>query len=84
MNEKPQIFEVMNGFKSLTSKIKKDNDEIKVSVKNKDATIAQCKNEYQKLYFEHEELKKNNMLNQKIIFNNNNNNNNKNKVVIFQ
>ena len=49
MNEKPQIFEVMNGFKSLTSKIKKDNDEIKVSVKNKDATIAQCKNEYQKL-----------------------------------
>ena len=57
MNEK-QIFEVINGFKNLASKIKKDNDEIKVSIKNKDITIAACKKEYQKLYFEHEELKK--------------------------
>ena len=58
MNEKQQIFEVINGFKNLASKIKKDNDEIKVSIKNKDTTIAACKKEYQKLYFEHEELKK--------------------------
>ena len=28
MNEK-QIFEITDGFKNLTSKIKKDNDEIK-------------------------------------------------------
>ena len=28
MNEK-QIFELIDGFKNLTSKIKKDNDEIK-------------------------------------------------------
>ena len=59
MNEKQHIFEVYNGFKNLASKIKKDNDEIKVSIKNKDITIAACKKEYQKLYFKHEEYKKN-------------------------
>ena len=58
MNEKQQILEVINGFKNLASKIKKDNDEIKVLVKNKDAAIAAYKKEYQKLYFEHDELKK--------------------------
>ena len=58
MNEKQQIFEVVSGFKNLASKIKKDNDEIKVSIKNKDTTIAACKKEYKKLYFEHEELNK--------------------------
>ena len=57
MNEKQQIFEVINGFKNLTSKIKKDNDDIKVLMKNKDTTIAACKKEYKKLYAEHEELK---------------------------
>ena len=31
---------------------------MKVSIKNKDTTIAACKKEYQKFYFEHEELKK--------------------------
>ena len=46
MNEKQQIFEVINGFKNLASKIKKDNDEIKVLIKNKDATIAAWKKEY--------------------------------------
>ena len=58
MNEKQQIFEIMDGFKNLTSKIKKDNDEIKDSMKNKDITIAACKKEYKKLYAEHEELKR--------------------------
>ena len=57
MNEKQQIFEIIDGFKNLTSKIKKDNDEIKDSMKNKDITIAACKKEYRKLYAEHEELK---------------------------
>ena len=57
MNEKQQIFEIIDGFKNLTSKIKKDNDDIKVSMKNKDITIAACKKEYKKLYGEHEELK---------------------------
>ena len=58
MNEKQQIFEIIDGFKNLTSKIKKDNDDIKNSMKNKDVTIATCKKEYKKLYAEHEELKK--------------------------
>ena len=62
MNEKQQIFEIIDGFKNLTSKIKKDNDDIKLSIKNKDITIAACKKEYKKLYVKHEELKKN-MLN---------------------
>ena len=55
MNEKQQIFEGINGFKNLASKIFLLK---KVSIKNKDTTIAACKKEYQKLYFEHEELKK--------------------------
>ena len=54
MNEKQQIFEVINGFKNLTSKIKKDNDDIKVLMKNKDTPIAACKKEYKKLYAEHD------------------------------
>ena len=43
MNEKQQIFEVINGFKNLASKMN---------------MFTACKKEYQKLYFEHEELKK--------------------------
>ena len=58
MNEKQQIFEITDGFKNLTSKIKKDNKNIKDSMKNKDITIAACKKEYKKLYTEHEELKR--------------------------
>ena len=33
MNEKQQIFEIIDGFKNLTSKIKKDNNDIKLSIK---------------------------------------------------
>ena len=55
-NEKQEILEIIDGFKNLTYKIKKDNDEIKQSVKNKDATIASCKTEYQKLYAQYKEL----------------------------
>ena len=56
-NEKREILEIIDGFKNLTYKIKKDNDDIKQSVKNKDTTIASCKTEYQKLYAEHKELR---------------------------
>ena len=45
MNEKQQIFEVINGFKNLASKIKKGNDERKVLIKSQDTTIAACKKE---------------------------------------
>ena len=57
MNEKEQILEIINGFKNLTSRIKKDNDEMKDSMKNKEVTITARKKEYRKLYQEHEELK---------------------------
>ena len=58
MNEKKQFIEVIDGFKNLTTRIKKDNDEIKEIIKNKDITNAACKREFKKLYPEHEELKR--------------------------
>ena len=55
-NEKKEVLEIIGGFKNLTYKIKKDNNKIKQSVKNKDAIITSCKTEYQKLYSEYKEL----------------------------
>ena len=55
-DQKQEILEIIDGFKNLTYKIKKDNDEIKLRVKNKDEIIASCKSEYQKLYVEYKEL----------------------------
>ena len=55
-DQKQEILEIIDGFKNLTYKIKKDNDEIKQHVKNKDKIIASCKSEYQKLYAEYKEL----------------------------
>ena len=55
-NEKKEIIEVIDGFKNLTHKIKKDNDDIKERIKDKDKIIASCKTEYQKLYAEYEKL----------------------------
>ena len=55
-NEKQEILEIIDGFKNLTYKIKKDNDDIKHRIKNKDDIIASCKTEYQKLYAEYEKL----------------------------
>ena len=53
-----EVLEIIDGFKNLTYKIKKDNDEIRDSIKNKDETIACCKTEYQKLYAEYKDLQK--------------------------
>ena len=58
MNKNDQIFEIIDGFKNLTSKIKDDNEKIKYNLKNKDITIEKCKKEYRRLYSEYEELKK--------------------------
>ena len=55
-NEKQEVLEIIDGFKNLTYKIKKDNDEIKERIKNKDEIIGSCKTEYQKLYAEYEKL----------------------------
>ena len=57
-NHKQEVLEITDGFKNLTYKIKKDNDQISESVKNKDETIASCKTEYQKLYAEYKDLQK--------------------------
>ena len=57
-NEKEQVLEIMNGFKNLTLKIKNENYKIKETVQDKDVTISACKKEYQKLYYQHENLKK--------------------------
>ena len=57
-NKTKEMLEIIEGFQNLTSKIKDDHDSIKKTLKNKEMTIAACKSEYQKLYKEHEELKK--------------------------
>ena len=57
-NHQQEVSEIIDGFKNLTYKIKKDNDEISDSIKNKDETIACCKTEYQKLYAEYNDLQK--------------------------
>ena len=55
-NEKQGILEIIDGFKNLTHKIKKDNDDIKQRIKTKFEIIASCKTEYQKLHAEYEKL----------------------------
>ena len=57
-NHQQEVLEIIDGFKNLTYKIKKDNDEIRDSIRNKDETIACCKTEYQKLYAEYKDLQK--------------------------
>ena len=57
-NHQQEVLEIIDGFKNLTYKIKKDNDEIRDSIKNKDETIACCKTKYQKLYTEYNDLQK--------------------------
>ena len=58
MNKNEEILEIIDEFKSLTSKIKEDNDNIKNALKNKDLKINACKKEYRTLYGEYQELKK--------------------------
>ena len=57
-NHQQEVLEIIDGFKNLTYKIKKDNDQIRDSIKNKDETITLCKTEYQKLYAEYKDLQK--------------------------
>ena len=57
-NHQHEMLEIIDGFKNLTYKIKKDNDQIKDSIKNKDETIKLCKSEYQKLYAQYKNLEK--------------------------
>ena len=43
MNKNDQLFEIIDGFKNLTSKIKEHNGNIKASLKKKELTIDACK-----------------------------------------
>lgn len=53
-NEKEQILDIIEGFKTLASKIQKDNNNIKETVKDKDIALVACEKEYKKLYYQHE------------------------------
>ena len=93
MNKNKEMLEIIEGFQNLSSKIKEENDSMRDTLKNKNAIIAACKKEYQKLFEEHSELKKKYIeLEAKLEQNkvekvkkrkrNNNNNNNKRKKVM--
>ena len=58
MNKNKEMLEIIEGFQNLSSKIKEENDSMRDTLKNKNAIIAACKKEYQKLFEEHSELKK--------------------------
>ena len=58
MNKTKEMLEIIEGFQNLTARIKEDHDSAKKTLKNKELTIAACKEEYRKLYTAHEDLKK--------------------------
>ena len=66
--------DIIKDFKNLASKIQTDNSNVKQHLKDKNLMLEACQKVYQKIYFEHENLKKkiNSLKNS---LNNNNNNN---------
>ena len=53
-----EIKGIISDFKKLATKIQQDNGQVKKMLKEKEAVLQVCKKEYQKLYYEHEPLKK--------------------------
>ena len=51
---------IIKYFKNLTSKIYTDNTNVKQQLKYKNYMLEACKKEYQKIYYEPENLKKKN------------------------
>ena len=49
---------IIKDFKNLASKIQTDNSNVKQHLKDKNLMLEACQKEYQKIYFEHENLKK--------------------------
>ena len=49
---------IFNGFKILAAKVNNDNKNKKKKLDETKELLEICKKEYQKLYFEHENLKK--------------------------
>ena len=69
--------DIIKDFKNLASKIQTDNSNVKQHLKDKNLMLEACQKVYQKIYFEHENLKKKiNSLKNSLNNNNNNNNNN--------
>ena len=52
--------DIIKDFKNLASKIQTDNSNVKQHLKDKNLMLEACQKEYQKIYFEHENLKKKN------------------------
>ena len=50
--------DIIKDFKNLASKIQTDNSNVKQHLKDKNLMLEACQKEYQKIYFEHENLKK--------------------------
>ena len=68
------ILKIKSKTKNLASKIQTDNSNVKQHLKDKSLMLEACQKEYQKIYFEHENLKKNiNSLKNSLSNNNNNN-----------
>ena len=66
--------DIIKDFKNLASKIQTDNSNVKQHLKDKNLMLEACQKEYQKIYFEHENLKKNiNSLKNSLSNSNNNN-----------
>ena len=52
--------DIIKDFKNLALKIQTDNSNVKQHLKDKNLMLEACQKEYQKIYFEHENLKKKN------------------------
>ena len=52
------ILKIKSKTKNLVSKIQSDNSNVKQHLKDKSLMLEACQIEYQKIYFEHENLKK--------------------------
>ena len=50
--------DVIKDFKNLASKNQTDNSNVKQHLKDKNLMLEACQKKYQKIYFEHENLKK--------------------------
>ena len=51
---------LVTNFRTLTTKVQKDNQNKTKSLKETNLVLEDCEKEYQKLYLEHENLRKKN------------------------
>ena len=58
INGKDEIRGIIANFKKLATKIQQGNGQVKKTLKDREVALDACKKEHQKLYYEHEALKK--------------------------